>query len=304
LEAAMSLDDPVVITCAISGAVADRGLCPAIPYTPAEYAGEARRIVDQGGVQIHIHARRPDGTPSHELEDFRAIHEAIREEVGGAAILNFSTGAVGLTVAKREAYLRAVPPEVAALNMGSMNYAKFSAKRRQFVLNFTFVNPLDEIIALLDIMNELGIKPEHECFDVGHVGTLWPLVELGKLAAPLHVNFVMGIVGGVRPTASNVAAMKDNLPPGQHHWSVIGLSRNQWMLVAAALTQGGSVRVGVEDNFYLPNGRMARSNGELVAAARRMCEEVGRTPATVQQARAMLGIRSPAGRRDIASHAR
>lgn len=290
----MSLDDPVVITCAISGAVADRELCPAIPYTPAEYAGEARRIVDQGGVQIHIHARRPDGTPSHELEDFRAIHEAIREEVGGAAILNFSTGAVGLTVAKREAYLRAVPPEVAALNMGSMNYAKFSAKRRQFVLNFTFVNPLDEIIALLDIMNELGIKPEHECFDVGHVGTLWPLVELGKLAAPLHVNFVMGIVGGVRPTASNVAAMKDNLPPGQHHWSVIGLSRNQWMLVAAALTQGGSVRVGVEDNFYLPNGRMARSNGELVAAARRMCEEVGRTPATVQQARAMLGITSPA----------
>ena len=123
----MSLDDPVIITCAISGVLADRAQCPAIPYTPREYAAEARRIVDEGGVMIHIHARRPDGTPSYEVEDFRAITEAIRAELGDDdVIVNYSTGAVGVPLAKRIAYLRALRPDVAALNMGSMNYAKYS----------------------------------------------------------------------------------------------------------------------------------------------------------------------------------
>src|SRR3954471_18598156 len=104
-ERTLSLEDPVVITCAISGALANRDQCPAIPYTPAEYAAEARRIVDEGGVHIHIHARRPDGTPSYEAEDFTAIHDAIQAEVGEAAILNFSTGTIGVPVAKRVEYL-------------------------------------------------------------------------------------------------------------------------------------------------------------------------------------------------------
>ena len=138
----MSLEHPVVITCAISGALANRDQCPAIPYTPEEYAAEARRIVDEGGVHIHIHARRPDGTPSYEIEDFRAIHDAIRDEVGDAAILNFSTGAIGISVEKRLEYLRAVPPEVAALNMGSMNYAKYSKRRKDFVFSTVFPNAL------------------------------------------------------------------------------------------------------------------------------------------------------------------
>src|SRR5215211_696657 len=128
----MALDDPVVITCSISGSLANRDQCPAIPYTPDEYAAEARRIVDEGGVHIHIHARTSDGTPSYEVEDFQAITDAIRAEIGDAAIINFSTGAIGVGLDKRIAYLRACPPEVAALNMGSMNYAKYSRSRRNF----------------------------------------------------------------------------------------------------------------------------------------------------------------------------
>jgi 3-keto-5-aminohexanoate cleavage enzyme len=285
----MALEDPVVITCAISGALANRDQCPAIPYTPAEYAAEARRIVDEGGVMIHIHARRPDGTPSHAIEDFRAITEAVRAEVGGAAIVNYSTGAVGVPLADRIAYLRALRPEVAALNMGSMNYAKYSPRRRDFVFSAVFANPFDEIVALLRAMTEDGIRPEHECFDLGHVGSLTPLVDMGLLARPLHVSFVMGVTGGVPATARNLAAMADNLPDGAH-WGVIGVSRAQWMLVASALTLGGSVRVGLEDNLYLPDGTMARSNGELVAKARQLTLDVGRRPATVQEARARLGL--------------
>jgi len=292
----MSLEDPAIITCAISGAIANRHQCPAIPYTPAEYAAEARRIVDEGGVHIHIHARSPDGTPSYEVEDFRAIRDAIVAEIGDAAIINFSTGTVGVPVETRVAYLEACRPEVAALNMGSMNYAKYSRSRKDFVFQFVFTNPFDEIIELLEAMRRLDIKPEHECFDVGHVGSLAPLVHMGLLEAPLHADFVMGVVGGVPPTARNLAMMSENLAEAwldhKHHWGVIGIGRDQWSLVAAALTLGGSVRVGLEDNFYLPDGEMARSNGDLVARARRLVEDCGRRPATVGEARQMLGIKA------------
>jgi len=284
----MSVADPVVITCSISGAIANREQCPAIPYTPQEYGAEARRAVDEGAVMIHIHARTPEGAPSYEIEDFRAITEAILAEVDDV-IINYSTGAIGVPVEKRIAYLRELRPDVAALNMGSLNYAKYSAHRKQFVFQTVFANPFDEIIELLGVMNECGIKPEHECFDVGHVGSLAPLVDMGVLHPPLHVSAVMGVTGGIPPTARNLATMADNVPAGSH-WGVIGISRDQWLLVAAALTLGGSVRVGLEDNFYLPDGQMARSNGDLIAKARQMAEDVGRRPATVAETRELLGV--------------
>ena len=281
----MAVDDPVLLTCAISGAVANRDQCPAIPYTPAEYAAEARRAVDEGASMIHIHARTPDGTPSYEVEDFRAITEAITAEVD--VVVNYSTGAIGVPVDKRIAYLRELKPDVAALNMGSMNFAKYSRSRRELVFSMVFANPFEEIIALLEAMNELGVKPEHECFDLGHVGSLEPLVHKGVLRPPLHVSCVMGVLGGAPPTPRNLAAMVDNVPAGSH-WGLIGISRDQWTLVAAALALGGSIRVGLEDNFYLPDGAMARSNGDLVARARRMAEDAGRRVATVDEARGML----------------
>jgi uncharacterized protein (DUF849 family) len=290
----LSLEDPVVITCAISGAIANRDQCPAIPYTPEEYGAEARRIVDEGGVMIHIHARRPDGTPSLEIEDFRAITDAIRGAAGDV-IINYSTGAIGVPVEKRVAYLRELRPDVAALNMGSLNYAKYSRSRRQFVFNTVFTNPFDEIIELLTAMNDLAIKPEHECFDIGHVGSLEPLAHMGVLREPLHVDCVMGVVGGIPPNARNLAAMVDNIPAGdpgsgRGHWAVVGISRDQWTLISAALALGGSIRVGLEDNFYLPDGTMARSNGDLVAKAREMVVNAGRRPATVPEARALLAL--------------
>ena len=241
------------------------------------------------------------------MEDFRAIRDAISEEIGDAAIINFSTGTVGVPVAKRIAYLEACRPEVAALNMGSLNYAKYSRSRKDFVFKFVFTNPFDEIIELLEAMRRLHIKPEHECFDVGHVGSLAPLVDMGLLDAPLHADFVMGVTGGVPATARNLAVMADNLAEvpfiapavasgaadhasGHHHWGVIGIGRGQWTMVAAALTLGGSIRVGLEDNFYLPDGEMARSNGDLIAKARKLTEDCGRRPATVDEARDLLGI--------------
>jgi 3-keto-5-aminohexanoate cleavage enzyme len=289
----VSLDDPVILTCSISGAVANRDQCPAIPYTPEEYAAEARRIVDEGGSMIHIHARTPDGTPSYEVEDFRAITEAILAEVGDV-VINYSTGALGVPVEKRIAYLRELKPDVGALNMGSMNYAKYSRRRKEFVFSFVFENSFDTIRALLDAMNECGIRPEHECFDSGHLANLDPLLDMGALQPPLQVSCVMGVTGGIRPTARNLAHMAEQVPGVPHEWGVIGVSRDQWTLLAAALALGGNVRVGLEDNFYLPDGEMARSNGDLIARARRMAEDSGRRVATVAETRQRLGLRERA----------
>jgi uncharacterized protein (DUF849 family) len=288
----MSLDDPVIITCSISGAIANREQCPAIPYTPEEYAAEARRIVDEGGSMIHIHARTREGVPSYEVSDFRDITEAILGVVDDV-IINYSTGAIGVPLEKRIAYLRELRPDVAALNMGSMNYAKYSARRKGFVFQTVFENSFETILALLEAMNECGIKPEHECFDTGHIANLDPLLDMGVLREPLQISCVMGVTGGIRPNARNLAHMAENVPggpDGPNEWGVIGISRDQWMLVAAALTLGGNIRVGLEDNFYLPDGTMAGSNGELIAKARQMTEEVGRRPASVAEARDLLGV--------------
>jgi 3-keto-5-aminohexanoate cleavage enzyme len=284
--------EPVIISCSISGAIANRDQCPAIPYTPEEYAAEARRAVDEGASQIHIHARTPDGAPSYEIEDFRAITEAILAEVGDV-IVNYSTGALGVPIEKRIAYLRELRPDVAALNMSSMNYAKYSRRRKDFVFKAVFENSFDTIIEFLTAMRELGIKPEHECFDAGHVANLDPLIDMGLLGEPLNVSLVIGVNGGIRPNARNVSLMAEQLPggaEGPNNWQVIGISRDQWRLVGAALALGGNVRAGLEDNLYLPNGEMARSNGELIAKARQMAEDVGRRVATVAESRKMLGV--------------
>jgi 3-keto-5-aminohexanoate cleavage enzyme len=284
-------DDPCIITCSISGAVANRDQCPAIPYTPEEYAAEARRAVGEGCSMIHIHARTPEGIPSYEVEDFRAITEAILQAVDDV-VVNYSTGAIGVPVEKRIAYLRDLRPDVAALNMSSMNYAKYSSKRKDFVFKAVFENSFDTIIEFLTAMNELGIRPEHECFDSGHVANLDPLIDMGLLSEPLQIECVMGVTGGIRPTPGNLAHMADQIrggAEGSNNWGVIGIGRDQWRLVAVAAALGGNVRVGLEDNFYLPNGEMARSNGDLIAKARQMVGDVGRRPASVAEARELLG---------------
>ena len=298
---------PVIVTCSISGAVANRAQCPAIPYTPEEYAAEARRIVDEGGSMIHIHARTREGVPSHEIDDFRSITDAILAEVDDV-IVNFSTGAIGVPLEKRIAYLLELKPDVAALNMGSMNYAKYSSKRGDFVFKAVFENSFDTIIELLAAMDEAGIRPEHECFDAGHIANLDPLIDMDLVGNPLQISCVMGVVGGIRPTPRNLALMADQVPGGPEgaaNWGVIGIGRGQWRLVAAALALGGNVRVGLEDNFYLPDGQMARSNGELVAKATQMAADVGRRPASVAEARELLGVprrREPLTRRELLEH--
>ncbi|TMF87190.1 MAG: 3-keto-5-aminohexanoate cleavage protein [Chloroflexi bacterium] len=278
---------PCVISAALTGVLAKRDLCPAIPYTPSEIGEEARRAADAGAAIVHIHARAPDGGPDWSLETFRAIKEEVRSR--SDVIINFSTGAVGIPKEERIAHIRELKPEMAALNMGSMNYAIFSRSRRQFVVDHVFANPFGDIQFFLETMNEAGVRPEMECFDTGHIGNTAPLIELGILRPPYQFSLVMGVLGGIPGTTRNLVHQAGSLPAGSH-WQAIGIGLNQWSLAAAAIALGGNVRVGLEDNFYLEEGHMARSNGELVEKAVAMVREQGREPASIAQARAQLEL--------------
>ncbi|MBW1730938.1 MAG: 3-keto-5-aminohexanoate cleavage protein [Deltaproteobacteria bacterium] len=277
-----------MITCALSGVVANRNQCPAIPYTPEEYAAEAKRAYDAGAAVVHIHARKPDGSPSYEVEDYQKIYDAVTAEC--PVIINFSTGAVGIPMEKKIAPVKEIKPAIAALNMGSMTYAKYNEKKKTFVFDFVFANPFSEIVPLLSAMKEAGVKPELECFDSGHVGNCFPLIHMGLLEPPYQVSLIMGVLGGIPPTVDNLAHQVRLLPPNSD-WEVIGISHDQWRMVAAAIALGGNVRVGLEDNFYVSPGVMARSNGDLVEKAARMIRDQGREVATVEECRERLKLR-------------
>ena len=280
--------DACIITCAMSGVAANRDQCPAIPYTPEEYAKEARRARDAGASVVHIHARYPDGQPSYRVEEYRAITEAILAEAPDL-IINYSTGAVGIPIQERVHQITALKPELGALNMGSMNYAKYSKKRKSLIFDFVFANPFEDITYLLEQMRSVGVKPECECFDTGHIGNVLPLIDMGLIELPIQFSLILGVLGGAPADARTLAHMATLLPQPST-WEVIAISRKQWTLVSAAASLGGNVRVGLEDNFYLPKGEMAASNGDLVEAAAQLVELSGRTVADPAEARRLLSL--------------
>ena len=284
----MADSDKVIISCALTGVLANRDQCPWVPYTPVEIAAEACRAYEAGAAVVHIHAREPEsGAPTFSVDIYRQIYEETRARC--PVLINFSTGGLDVDIETKCAHVRAVKPELAALNMGSMNYAKYSSRRKDFVFDLVFQNPFSEIRTLLTAMRESGVKPELECFDSGHTASVDPLLDMGLLDEPLQVRYILGVVGGIPASTEALAFQKSQVPRGST-WQVIGVSHQQWRLVAAALALEGHVRVGLEDNFYLGPGEMARSNGDLVAKAARMARDVGRAPATVEEARSLLGL--------------
>lgn len=282
----MVSSDKVVITAALTGVVANRDQCKWIPYTPEEIADEALRAYNAGAAIVHIHGREYDGTPSWRVDIFREIMQEVRKRC--PVIINFSTGAVGVDRDTRMGHIRELRPEIAALNMGTMNYAKYSHRRKSFVFSVVFQNPFDDIMFFLDTMKQNGVKPECECFDLGQAESILPLMDMGLLES-FQMSLIMGVVGGMGATARNLAHVSTVVPSGTA-WQVIGLSQEQWLMIATALALGGNVRVGLEDNFYLAPGEMAEGNGPLVEKAARMARDVGREPATVEESRAILKL--------------
>ena len=276
----------LILSAALTGAATNRSHCPHIPYTPVELGEEAKRAEDAGASIVHIHAREDDGTPSWRTEVFEQITEEVRKRCPNI-IINYSTGAIGLSVEERVAHLPATKPDMAAFNMGSMNYAIFSKKTKQFFWNGVFENSFDTMMHVVKTMNENGVTPEMECFDTGHIRNAEPLRTMGLLPDNACYSLVMGVLGGIPDTPENLIHQIKEVPEGAF-WQVIAISRKQWQMAAIACTMGGNFRVGLEDNFYLPNNEMAKSNGECVEWGVKLAGMMGRQIASIEETREML----------------
>jgi Uncharacterized conserved protein len=279
--------DRAIISAALTGALTTRDQCEAIPYTPEEIAEDAAAAREAGAAIAHIHARTDTGQPTFEPAVYQEIHNEVRDRTD--IVINFSTGSVFDNLDRRLEYVSEVQPEIAALNMGSMNYAKYSDSREEFVFDMVFENPFEEIRQLLRTMQESGVKPELECFDTGHIGNSRPILKEGEIDPPLQFNLILGVLGGIPATVDNLAHQVRQLPDDAS-WQTTPIRRDQWPLTAASLAMGGNVRVGLEDNFYRPDGEMADSNAELVGQAAEMVRNVGREPATPEEARGILEL--------------
>lgn len=282
------MPDKVIISAALTGVIATRKQSPYIPYTADEIGEEARRAVEAGAAIVHIHARQDNGMPAFDVESYAKIDAAVKAACPDV-VINYSTGAIGIDRETRIHQVTALKPDMAALNMGSMNYAIYSRKAKTFYHDHVFANPFSDIQFFLEAMNEAGTRPEMECFDTGHINNARPLIDLGILQPPYQFSLIMGVLGGIPASTKNLVHQVDQLPDNSF-WQVIGIGAKQWKWVAAALTMGGNVRVGLEDNLYLPDGSVAKSNGESVAQAVELARLLGVEPASVAEAREILQL--------------
>ncbi len=276
------MGDKVILTAAVVGAEVMREQNPAVPYAPAEIAQAAVDAWREGASVIHLHARWPDGRPSQQPEHFREIVDRIRA-AGCDAVLQCSTGgAVGMALEERLGSL-VDGAEMGTLNMGTMNFG-----------DGVFLNSRPDIVRVAARLRERQLVPECEIYDAGMLETLRWLLEKGHLARPYHVQFVLGVPGGMGGNERNLRFLLDSLPEPAH-WTVAGIGRCALPMAEVALRLGGHVRVGLEDNLFVSKGVLARGSHELVAAARRLAAAAGREPMIPAEVRRLLGIGAGSG---------
>lgn len=272
------MSHPVILTCAITGAETTRERQPALPITPAEQAASAREAVAAGASIIHLHVREDDGKPTQSLARFRESIEAIRAAAPGV-ILQISTGgAIGESIENRAAPL-SLKPEMASLNVGSLNFG-----------DDVFINHPRDVVGLAERMRKQGVMPEIEVYEVGHLEAAYALRKKGILADPLHVQFVLGVPGGMSGDSQHLDYLVKMVEPGMH-WGVAGIGRFQLPLALQALKMGGHVRVGFEDNIFYDKGVLATSNAQLVERVAKAALDAGREIATPAVARRLLGLK-------------
>ncbi len=276
------LSQKVIVTVAPTGSIPTRKDNPALPITPDEIADETARSYSAGASVVHLHARDPNsGEPSSRPELYGQYLERIRAKCPIVTQITTGGGAVtmGLGPEERLAAVKLYKPESASLNAGSMNFGRK-----------LFPNTPEIMEAFADRFREWGVLPEFEVYDVGMIQNAkhW-LIEPGKVKAPYRFSLVLGVMGGIPPTAKHLVLLVDDLPP-ESVWQVIGIGRHQLPLGAVAVGMGGGLRVGFEDNVYLKKGVLAKSNAELVAQAVQLVRAVGKKPATPDEAREILGI--------------
>jgi uncharacterized protein (DUF849 family) len=297
----------VIITCAVTGSIHTPSMSPHLPVTAQEIADAAVGAAEAGAAIVHLHARDPkDGRPDQSPEAFAPILKSIKQRID--AVLNITTGgAATMTIEQRVKPAATFKPEVASLNMGSMNFGLFPmlARFKDFKHEWErpyleasreriFKNTFADIEYILTTCAENGTRFEIECYDIGHLYTLAHFADRGVVKPPFFVQSVFGILGGIGTHAEDVAHMKrtaDRLFGSSYRWSVLGAGRNQMPIAAMAAAMGGNVRVGLEDSLWLGKGRLAESNAAQVKQVRSIIEGLGIEIATPDEARAILELK-------------
>jgi uncharacterized protein (DUF849 family) len=297
----------VVITCAVTGSIHTPSMSPHLPITAEEIADAAVEAAEAGAAIVHLHARDPkDGRPDQRPEAFAPFLKIIKQR--SACVVNVTTGgAPTMTIEDRVRPAATFKPEVASLNMGSMNFGLYPmlARTKEFKFDWErpylegsreriFRNTFADIEYILHTCAGNGTRFEIECYDIGHLYTLAHFVDRKAVEPPLFVQSVFGILGGIGAHPEDVAHMKrtaDRLFGDQYRWSVLGAGRNQLPIAAMAAAMGGNVRVGLEDSLWIGPGQLARSNAEQVRAARQIVEGLGLAVASPDEAREMLKLK-------------
>jgi uncharacterized protein (DUF849 family) len=297
----------VIITCAVTGSIHTPSMSPYLPVTPEEIAEAAIGAAKAGAAIVHLHARNPkDGSPSQDPELFRKFLPKIKAACD--VVVNLTTGgAATMTIEERLQPALQLKPEVASLNMGSMNFGLYEmlGRYKEFKHDWErpylagsderiFKNTFRDISTILDSCSDNDTRFEIECYDIGHLYSAAHFLERRLLKPPLFIQSVFGIRGGIGPHAEDVMHMKrtaDRLFGDAYYWSVLGAGRNQMFIAAMSAVMGGNVRVGLEDSLWMGRGQLAKSNAEQVAKARRLIEELGLAVATPNEARQMLKLK-------------
>ena len=271
--------EKLIITAAICGAEVTKEQNPAVPYTVEEIVREAKSAVDAGAAIVHLHVREDDGTPTQSKARFKECIDAIYKVCPDVILIPSTGGAVGMTAEERLQPTELFP-EMATLDCGTCNFG-----------DEVFENTMPMMRDFGKRMIENNIKPEYECFEMGHLDTVLNIAKKGQVpGAPMQFNFVLGVPGCTPATVSNLCWLVNAIPAGST-WTATGIGRHAFTLAAPAIAMGGNVRVGFEDNLYLERGVLAKSNGELVAKVVRIAKELGRPIATSAEAREILGLK-------------
>jgi len=271
--------EKLIITAAICGAEVMKEHNPAVPYTVEEIVREAKSAYDAGAAIVHLHVRRDDGTPTQDKARYKECIDAIYKVIPDVILIPSTGGAVGMTAEERLQPTELFP-EMATLDCGTTNFG-----------DDVFENTLPMLRTFGKRMIENNIKPEFECFEMGHLDTALALVKKGHApGGSMQINFVLGVPGAAAATVPNLVWLVSSIP-ADATWTVTGVGRSEFPLAAVAIAMGGNVRVGFEDNVYLEKGVLAKSNGESVAKVVRLAKELGREIATSAEARRILGLK-------------
>jgi 3,5-dioxohexanoate:acetyl-CoA acetone transferase len=297
----------IIVTCAVTGSIHTPSMSPHLPVTAEEIAEAAIGAAEAGAAIVHLHARDPvDGRPDQSPQAFAPFLKVIKQRSN--CVVNITTGgAPTMTIEERLRPAATFKPEVASLNMGSMNFGLFPMLERFREFNHPwerpylegtkdriFKNTFADIEHILTTCADNGTRFEIECYDIGHLYTLAHFVDRGLVKPPFFVQSVFGILGGIGPHPEDVMHMRrtaDRLFGTAYRWSVLGAGRNQFAIAAQAIALGGNIRVGLEDSLWIGPGRLAQSNAEQVAKARRLIEELGLELATADEAREILQLK-------------